>query len=201
MTEKIIQNPSITTNVFEYDEAGRVSAISGHPLAGEGGGGSVAGDYLPLSGGVVNGAIVVSGNQYYNQFVAIRPKSSSVHSAYFGAGSDGRAFIKSGLAGRPEFSIYTDHILFTNDSSSNPRISAYVPFYNKNEVSNYDAFGFDKNGNTKAVQPSGNYVKFVDPTTQEGELKIQYLRAVQDSTNIPSTSEYPTLWIVVSAVE
>ena len=38
MADKIIQNPSITTNVFEYDGAGRVSAISGHPLAGEGGG-------------------------------------------------------------------------------------------------------------------------------------------------------------------
>lgn len=41
MAEKIIQNPSITTNVFEYDGAGRVSAISGHPLAGQGGGGEV----------------------------------------------------------------------------------------------------------------------------------------------------------------
>ena len=36
MADKIIQNPSITTNDFEYDGAGRVSAISGHPLAGEG---------------------------------------------------------------------------------------------------------------------------------------------------------------------
>lgn len=35
---KIINNPSITTDVFEYDEVGRVSAIAGHPLAGEGGG-------------------------------------------------------------------------------------------------------------------------------------------------------------------
>ena len=39
MAEKIIQNPSITTNDFEYDsETGYVSAISGHPLAGQGGG-------------------------------------------------------------------------------------------------------------------------------------------------------------------
>ena len=37
MADKIIQNPSITTNDFEYDGAGRVSAISGHPLAGQGG--------------------------------------------------------------------------------------------------------------------------------------------------------------------
>lgn len=46
MAEKIIQNPSITTNVFEYDEAGRVSAISGHPLAGEGGGEVVKSDLM-----------------------------------------------------------------------------------------------------------------------------------------------------------
>lgn len=39
MAEKIIQNPSITINDFEYDsETGYVSAISGHPLAGQGGG-------------------------------------------------------------------------------------------------------------------------------------------------------------------
>lgn len=35
---KIINNPSITTDVFEYDEVGRVSAIAGKPLASEGGG-------------------------------------------------------------------------------------------------------------------------------------------------------------------
>lgn len=46
MAEKIIQNPSITTNVFEYDGAGRVSAISGHPLAGEGGGEVVKSDLM-----------------------------------------------------------------------------------------------------------------------------------------------------------
>jgi len=46
MADKIIQNPSITTNVFEYDEAGRVSAISGHPLAGEGGGEVVKSDLM-----------------------------------------------------------------------------------------------------------------------------------------------------------
>lgn len=46
MAELIIQNPSITTNVFEYDEAGRVSAISGHPLAGEGGGTVVKSDLM-----------------------------------------------------------------------------------------------------------------------------------------------------------
>lgn len=33
MAELLIQNPSITTNDFEYNEAGYVSAISGHPLA------------------------------------------------------------------------------------------------------------------------------------------------------------------------
>ena len=38
MAELIIQNPSITTDAFEYDEAGRVSAIAEHPLAGGGGG-------------------------------------------------------------------------------------------------------------------------------------------------------------------
>lgn len=48
MAEKIIQNPSITTNVFEYDGAGRVSAISGHPLAGEGGGEVVTSDFVWL---------------------------------------------------------------------------------------------------------------------------------------------------------
>jgi hypothetical protein len=46
MAEKIIQNPSITTNVFEYDGAGRVSAISGHPLAGQGGGEVVKSDLM-----------------------------------------------------------------------------------------------------------------------------------------------------------
>lgn len=46
MAELIIQNPSITTNVFEYDDAGRVSAISGHPLAGQGGGEIVKSDLM-----------------------------------------------------------------------------------------------------------------------------------------------------------
>jgi hypothetical protein len=46
MADKIIQNPSITTNVFEYDGAGRVSAISGHPLAGQGGGEVVKSDLM-----------------------------------------------------------------------------------------------------------------------------------------------------------
>lgn len=46
MAELIIQNPSITPNVFEYDEAGRVSAISGYPLAGEGGGEVVKSDLM-----------------------------------------------------------------------------------------------------------------------------------------------------------
>ncbi|MBQ2653595.1 MAG: hypothetical protein IJF83_08560 [Methanobrevibacter sp.] len=46
MADLIIQNPSITPNVFEYDEAGRVSAISGHPLAGEGGGTIVKSDLM-----------------------------------------------------------------------------------------------------------------------------------------------------------
>lgn len=46
MAEMIIQNPSITTNVFEYDEVGRVSAISGHPLAGQGGGTIVKSDLM-----------------------------------------------------------------------------------------------------------------------------------------------------------
>lgn len=46
MAELIIQNPSITPNVFEFDEAGRVSAISGYPLAGEGGGEVVKSDLM-----------------------------------------------------------------------------------------------------------------------------------------------------------
>ena len=46
MAEMIIQNPSITPNVFEYDEAGRVSAISGYPLAGGGGGTIVKSDLM-----------------------------------------------------------------------------------------------------------------------------------------------------------
>lgn len=46
MADLVIQNPSITTNVFEYDDAGRVSAISGHPLAGEGGGEIVKSDLM-----------------------------------------------------------------------------------------------------------------------------------------------------------
>lgn len=46
MVEMIIQNPSITTNAFEYDEVGRVSAIAGHPLAGEGGGTIVKSDLM-----------------------------------------------------------------------------------------------------------------------------------------------------------
>jgi len=46
MADLIIQNPSITPNVFEYDEAGRVSAISGYPLAGGGGGTIVKSDLM-----------------------------------------------------------------------------------------------------------------------------------------------------------
>lgn len=46
MAELIIQNPSITPKVFEFDEAGRVSAISGYPLAGEGGGEVVKSDLM-----------------------------------------------------------------------------------------------------------------------------------------------------------
>lgn len=46
MADLVIQNPSITTSVFEYDDAGRVSAISGHPLAGEGGGEIVKSDLM-----------------------------------------------------------------------------------------------------------------------------------------------------------
>ena len=46
MADLQIPNPSITTKVFEYDEAGRVSAISGHPLAGGGGGTVVKSDLM-----------------------------------------------------------------------------------------------------------------------------------------------------------
>ena len=58
MADKIIQNPSITTNVFEYDGAGRVSAISGHPLAGEGGGEGatyVAGPNIDITDNIISG--------------------------------------------------------------------------------------------------------------------------------------------------
>ena len=58
MADKIIQNPSITTNDFEYDGAGRVSAISGHPLAGEGGGEGAtysAGPNIDITDNIISG--------------------------------------------------------------------------------------------------------------------------------------------------
>ena len=58
MADKIIQNPSITTNDFEYDGAGRVSAISGHPLAGEGGGEGAtysAGPNIDITNNIISG--------------------------------------------------------------------------------------------------------------------------------------------------
>lgn len=161
-------------------------------------GGSISGNYLPLSGGVVSGTTIISGNSYDTQLILARQRENGeVHSAYCGVDVYGGAFLKAAQEPKPELHINAYGVRFKTTNSSEKN----VPLYSTDEVSGYDAFGFDNNGNPKAVQVAGKYIQFVDPTTQEGELKIQYIRAVQDASNIPETSNYPTLWAVVSAVE
>ena len=83
-TKKIINNPSITTNDFEYDEVGRVSAISGHPLAGEGGGTIVKSDLMwkptVASDGYVHWTLASS---------ATEPEAAYISGAQGPAGKDG----------------------------------------------------------------------------------------------------------------
>lgn len=85
MAELIIQNPSITPNVFEFDEAGRVSAISGYPLAGEGGGEVVKSDLMwkPIVGsdGYVRWTLASS---------ATTPDAAYISGAQGAKGADGK---------------------------------------------------------------------------------------------------------------
>lgn len=95
--KKIINNPSITTDVFEYDEVGRVSAISGHPLAGEGGGTIEKSDLMwkPTVGsdGYVSWSLASSATQ---------PEAAYISGAQGPAGPQG----VSGNPGKtPEFQI------------------------------------------------------------------------------------------------
>ena len=97
MAEMIIQNPSITPNVFEYDEAGRVSAISGYPLAGGGGGTIVKSDLMwkpsVESDGFVHWTLASS---------ATSPEAAYISGAQGPAGPQG----VSGTPGKnPEFQI------------------------------------------------------------------------------------------------
>lgn len=171
---------------------------SGNDLIFSSLGGSATGDYLPLSGGVVSGTTTISGSSYDTQLILARQQGNGeTHSAYCGVDVYGGAFIKAAQEQEPELHINANGVHFKTVNSSEKN----VPLYSTDEVSGYEAFGFDNNGNPKAVQVAGKYVQFVDPTTQEGELKIQYIRAVRDASNIPETSNYPTLWAVVSAVE
>ena len=159
--------------------------------------GGSSGDYLPLSGGVVSGTTTISGNSYDTQLILARQQGNGeIQSAYCGVDVYGGVFLKAAQGNKPELHVNDNGLSFKNVNGSEKN----VPLYNGNEVSGYDAFGFDNEGNPKSVQPAGKYVKFVEPTTQEGELKIQYLRAVKDAANIPETSDNPTLWVVVSAV-
>lgn len=102
MAELIIQNPSITPNVFEYDEAGRVSAISGYPLAGEGGGTVVKSDLMwkPTVGsdGYVHWSLASS---------ATTPEAAYISGAQGPAGADGQDGTdgKDGKDGKDGYSI------------------------------------------------------------------------------------------------
>lgn len=158
-------------------------------------GGGTGGAYLPLSGGVVSGINGVYGTEYYNQFVATRKNVS--YSAFFGVGSDGRAFMKSSLDGRPELKLTSTGLIFSKDNSFNK----LIPSYSADEVAKYAAFGFDKDGNPVGVQTADKYVKYVDPIELSGEMKITTLRGIDSSEHIPSTTSNGTLWVVVSAVE
>ncbi len=84
MAEKIIQNPSITTNVFEYDEAGRVSAISGHPLAGEGGGEVVKSDFVWLPS-VTNEGVI----SWQRSTSATEPSTANIMGPHGNTGDNG----------------------------------------------------------------------------------------------------------------
>lgn len=101
MADLIIQNPSITPNVFEYDEAGRVSAISGYPLAGGGGGTIVKSDLMwkpsVESDGFVHWTLASS---------ATTPAPAYISGAQGPAGSQG----VSGNPGKnPEFQINSEN--------------------------------------------------------------------------------------------
>jgi hypothetical protein len=170
---------------------------SGNDLIFSSTGGSASGNYLPLSGGVVSGTTTISGNSFDTQLILARLQGNGeIQSAYCGVDVYGGAFIKAAQEQEPELHVNADGVYYKTINSS----EMTVPLYNKGEVSGYEAFGFDNSGKPKAVQLAGKYIQFVDPTTQESELKIQYIRAVQDAANIPETSNYPTLWVVVSAV-